>query len=77
MDAVGKLRMIYPNLLKLDYDNVRVRTQMQYEEMEAVEQKRPDEVVSDFYQMVNGTPLTDAQRKLVTEMMEEVWEGER
>ena len=77
MDAVGKLRMIYPNLLKLDYDNVRVRTQMQYEEMEAVEQKRPDEVVSDFYQMVNGTPLTDAQRKLVTEIMEEVWEGER
>lgn len=77
MDAVGKLRMIYPNLMKLDYDNVRVRTQMQYEEMEAVEQKRPDEVVSDFYQMVNGTPLSDAQRKLVTEMMEEVWEGER
>ena len=28
MDAVGKLRMIYPNLMKLDYDNVRVRTQM-------------------------------------------------
>ena len=47
------------------------------EEMEAVEQKRPDEVVSDFYQMVNGTPLSDAQRKLVTEIMEEVWEGER
>ena len=77
MDAVGKLRMIYPNLMKLDYDNVRVRTQMQYEEMEAVEQKRPDEVVSDFYQMVNGTPLSDAQSKLVEEMMEEVWEEER
>lgn len=77
MDAIGKLRMIYPNLMKLDYDNVRVRTQMQYEEIEEVEKKRPDEVVSDFYQMVNGTSLSDVQRKLVVEMMEEVWEGER
>lgn len=77
MDAVGKLRMIYPNLMKLDYDNVRVRTQLQYEEMEAVEQKRPDEVVAEFYQVVNGRPLSDAQSKLVEEMMEEVWEEER
>lgn len=77
MDAVGKLRMIYPNLMKLDYDNVRVRTQMQYEEMEAVEQKRPDEVVAEFYQVVNGRPLSDEQSKLVEEMMEEVWEEER
>ena len=77
MDAVGKLRMIYPNLMKLDYDNVRVRTQLQYEEMEAVEQKRPDEVVAEFYQVVNGRPLSDEQSKLVEEMMEEVWEEER
>ena len=77
MDAVGKLRMIYPNLMKLDYDNVRVRTQMQYEEMGAVEQKRPDEVVAEFYQVVNGRPLSDEQSKLVEEMMEEVWEEER
>lgn len=77
MDAVGKLRMIYPNLMKLDYDNVRVRTQLQYEEMEAVEQKRPDEVVAEFYQVVNGRPLSDEQSKLVEEMMEEVWEEEK
>ena len=50
---------------------------MQYEEMEAVEQKRPDEVVAEFYQVVNGRPLSDEQSKLVEEMMEEVWEEER
>ena len=77
MDAIGKLRMVYPNLMKLDYDNQRVRAQAHYDEIEAVEQKRPEDVVAEFYQMINGAPLSKAQKKLVEEMMEEVWEEER
>ena len=76
MDALGKLRMIYPNLMKLSYDNARIRTESRYDEIEAVERKRPEEVVEDFYLLVNGTELSEEQKKLTKEIMEEVWEGE-
>ena len=33
MDALGKLRMIYPNLMKLSYDNARIRTESRYDEI--------------------------------------------
>lgn len=77
MDALGKIRMIYPNLMKLDYDNERIRTQARYDDIEAVEKKLPEEIVGDFYEKVNGTPLSREQEKLVKDMMEDVWEGER
>lgn len=77
MDAIGKLRMVYPNLMKLDYDNQRVRAQAHYDEIEAVEQKRPEDVVAEFYQMINGAPLFKAQKKLTEEIMEKVREEEQ
>lgn len=77
MDAIGKLRMVYPNLMKLDYDNQRVRAQAHYDEIEAVEQKRPEDVVAEFYQMINGAPLSKAQKKLTEEIMEKVREEEQ
>ena len=77
MDAIGKLRMVYPNLMKLDYDNQRVRAQAHYDEIEAVEQKRPEDVVAEFYQMINGAPLSKAQKKLTEESMGKVREEEQ
>ena len=64
-------------MIKLEYDIVGERTLLLYEQMEGVQKKRPDEVVAEFYQVVNGRPLSDEQSKLVEEMMEEVWEEER
>lgn len=77
LDAISKLRMIYPNLMKMDYDNARVRIQSRYDEIEAVEKKSPEEIVDDFYRMVNGRPLCEEQKKIVAEMLEEIWEGVR
>lgn len=77
LDAISKLRMIYPNLMKLDYDNVRVRSQARYDEIDEVEKKSPEEIVDDFYKLVNGTPLSEKQKKMVAEILEKIWEGER
>lgn len=77
LDAISKLRMVYPNLMKLDYDNARVRSQARYDEIDEVEKKSPEEIVDDFYRLVNGTPLSEKQKKMVAEILEEIWEGER
>nr|WP_317282821.1 exonuclease SbcCD subunit D [uncultured Sellimonas sp.] len=74
MDAVNKLRMIYPNMMKMDYDNQRVRTQAKYDEIEEIKNRRPDEIVNEFYEKQNGRPLSVEQKELVKKIMEEIWE---
>ena len=54
-----------------------MRSQARYDEIDEVEKKSPEEIVDDFYQLVNGTPLSEKQKKMVAEILEKIWEGER
>lgn len=77
LDALSKLRLIYPNMMKMDYDNDRARSQSEFEAAKEMERKSPEELLEEFYEMQNGQPLSEKQRKLVLEMMEEIWEGSK
>ena len=74
-DAMAKLRVIYKNLMKLDYDNQRTRAAQTIDGAEAVEQKSPLELLDEFYEKQNNQPMSEQQRELVLTMMEEIWEG--
>ena len=73
--AAQRLRVIYPNLLKLDYDNVRTRAGMQIVGTEDLERKSPMELFAEFYEKQNGRPLGEDQRAFSLALMEEIWEG--
>lgn len=73
-DAVGKLRIIYPNLMKLDYDNKRTRAGIRLEGAEDVQQKSPLELLEEFYSNQNGQPMSEEQRAFARDMMERIWE---
>ena len=74
-EAVGKLRVIYPNLLRLDYDNTRTR-QDQAVDGGAGETASPLELFTDLYEKQNNQPMTEAQTAFARRLMEEIWEGE-
>ena len=74
-DVIGKLRTIYPNLMKLDYDNLRTRTSAELTGAEELERKSPLELFAEFYEKQNGQPLSQEQRAFSEAMMEEIWEG--
>ena len=74
-DAIGKLRLIYPNLMKLDYNNSRTRAAGTIAELEAVETKSPFDLFSEFYEQQNGRPMNTEQEKFAREIMESIWEG--
>ncbi len=76
-DAIGKLRVIYPNLMKLDYDNVRTRSSLSVGLAENVENKSPLELFSEFYEKQNNQPMSDEQTSFMHEIIEEIWEAER
>lgn len=76
-DAIGKLRTIYPNIMKLSYDNLRTRAAGTVRGTAEVEEKSPMELLKEFYEMQNNQPMTDEQEEIARGMMEEIWEDER
>ena len=75
-DVIGKLRVIYPNLMKLDYDNKRTRSNAALNAAEDVESKTPLELFNEFYEKQNGSPLSEEQRIFSAELIEKIWEDE-
>ena len=73
-NAVGKLRVIYPNLMKLDYDNRRTRAGISLEGAEEMERRSPLELLEEFYEKQNGQPMGDEQRAFARSWMERIWE---
>ena len=74
--VIGKLRVIYPNLMKLDYDNKRTRSSAALNCTEDVESKTPLELFNEFYEKQNGQPLSEEQTHFSAELMEKIWEEE-
>lgn len=74
-DALTKLRVIYKNIMTLDYDNKRTRTMNEINGAVSVNKKTPLEHFSEFYELQNGQALNDEQSAFMTELIEEIWEG--
>lgn len=74
-EAMGKLRTIYPNLMKLSYDNRRTQGVSEVTGAERPEEKTPLELFQDFYRLQNNQPMAPQQEALVRQLMETIWEG--
>ncbi len=75
-DVMTKLRVIYKNIMKLDYDNLRTRSSVEISGASDVKRKTPLEHFSEFYEMQNGQGMNDEQISFVTNLIEEIWEGQ-
>lgn len=75
-DVLTKLRVIYKNIMKLDYDNQRTRHSVEINGADNVERKSPFEHFGEFYEMQNGQALSEEQSEFMTEIIEQIW-GDR
>ena len=76
-EAVGKLRVIYPNLMKLTYDNTRTRVNRIIDGAEDVQSKSHLELFEELYELQNNQPMSDEQRTFAAELIESIWEGSK
>lgn len=74
--AMSRLRVIYPYLMKLDYDNRRTRAGGIMGGTEERERLSPMELLEEFFEKQNGRRMGEEQRTLARELMERVWEDE-
>ena len=70
IDAMDKVRSVYPNVMQIEFETAR-KTEKGVYEAEGVSVKTPIDLFAEFYEIQNGAELTDEQRKIAVEAMEE------
>lgn len=70
-DALQKLRLIYPYIMHLGYDNRRTRQTGRPELPESEEELPAEELIREFYRQQNGQELSSEQAALLAEILEE------
>ena len=75
-DAVSRLRVVYPNLMKLDYDNQRTRTTGIIDGAADAERRTPLDLFEELFEKQNGHPLSDVQRALSNSLISKIWDEE-
>ena len=68
-DGMAKLRTIYPNLMRLEYDNKRTRSNAEVRAAERVGEKSELELFQEFYELQNNQSMTEVQEQFVEELL--------
>ena len=74
MDGMQKLRTIYPNLMRLDYDNRSTRENQEIAGTERTTQKSEMEYFEEFFELQNNQPMNEEQRKFSEELIRKLQE---
>lgn len=69
-DGMHKLRMIYPNLMRLEYDNSRTKQSREIEAAGNMEQKSKLDLFLEFYELQNNQPMSGEQAEFARKMIE-------
>lgn len=73
-DGLQKLRVIYPNIMQLLYDNQRTKTTQEVDAAQAVEKKTEIELFYEFYELQNNQPMTKRQKNFAEQLIREIKE---
>ena len=73
-DAVGRLRVIYKNLMRLEYDNTRTRKNNLISGAANTQTKSAFELFSEFYELRNNAPMSSEQNEYMRTLIEKIEE---
>ena len=76
-DVLMKLRVIYKNIMKLDYDNLRTRHAAEINGADDVTAKSPLEHFGEFYEQQNGQAMNEEQWRFMADIIEQIWGDEK
>ena len=75
--AIGRLRSIYPNIMKLDYDNLRTRSAGASLAQEPTSYQSEEDWFAALYEAQNGQPMGEEQAAFCEALLEKIREGAR
>ena len=75
-EALGRLRTVYPHIMKLSYDNTRTKLRQNPLEVAAEPETSPLELFGLLYEKQNNRTLGDEQSAYLTGLIESIWKEE-
>ena len=74
-DALMRLRTVYPFLMRLEYDNIRTRTDTALQALDEAARVDPFTMTAAFYEQQNGQEMTAEMTEFLHTLIASVWEG--
>jgi exonuclease SbcD len=71
--ALAGLRAVYPNIMRLEYDNLRTRAAAIVPDSEGNDGRTPLEIFSGLYEAQNGRAMDEDQTGLISSLIDKVW----
>lgn len=75
-DAAARIRIVYKNLMLMEYDNTRTKNNKHITGSDAGKKASPMELFSDLYKRQNNKEMTDTQKEYLGSLIKKVWEDE-
>lgn len=72
-DSISRLRAVYPNVMRIEYDNTRTRAESSVVADTEAEKKTPDMLFADLYEMQNNSPMDEKQTEYIRDIINEIW----
>lgn len=73
-EAMGRMRLVYPYIMKLGYDNTRTRSYQNPLEQQADVATSPLNLFRQLYEAQNNQGLNEQQDAWLRELIEKIWE---
>ena len=73
-EAMGRMRQVYPYIMKLDYDNTRTRSIRSPLEQRSEPGISPLGLFLQLYEVQNNQPVNEQQNAWLRELIGEIWE---
>lgn len=71
MDAIGKLRMVYPNIMRLEFERSESERAAELRVLEKMELSSTMEIFEEFYDMQNGRQMDESRKSIIRELLSE------
>ena len=75
-EALGRMRQVYPYIMKLTYDNTRTRSHRDPLEQRVDARKTPLELFRQLYEAQNNQPMSEQQDEFLARLIGAIWEEE-
>ncbi|MBR6386314.1 MAG: exonuclease SbcCD subunit D [Ruminococcus sp.] len=73
VDAVGKLRVKFSNIMAVSYDNNRTNAVPDLNSPAKLSENTPEELFALFYREVNGMDMSQEKIDIVNDIIKEIW----
>ena len=75
-EAFHRLAAVYPNLMQMEYDNLRTRERREVQVRKEVAKISPQDIFEGLYETMNNQPLSEVQREYLLGKIDKIWKGE-